>query len=98
MIAGVRARWAIGAAALWCVGLAALTLVQADGLVLAVAAISLFMVAAVALLLPRHRRLAWAVTVFAYLMVPLGAFTVGPLFIPVALLLLVACALEYGYS
>lgn len=73
-------------------------LVQADGFkVLIVVAIPLLMVLAVALLLPRHRRIAWAITVVAFLMVPLGAFTIGPFFIPVAILLLVACALDYAF-
>ncbi len=59
-------------------------------------AISLLMVVAVARLLPRHRRLAWAVTVFAFGWCPLGAFTIGPFVFPVAILLVVACALHYA--
>jgi hypothetical protein len=73
------------------------TLVQENGAkVLLVVAVPLLLVVAVALLLPRHRRLAWAVTVVVFGFVLAGAFTIGPFVYPVGVLLVVACALEYS--
>jgi len=73
------------------------TLVQVNGgWILILLAIPLLMVVAVAVLLPRHRRLAWAVTVLVFGFVLAGAFTIGPFVYPVGLLLVVACALDYA--
>lgn len=74
------------------------TLVQVNGdRVLIILAIPLLLVLAVALLLPAHRQVAWVITGFAFVFVFLGAFTIGPLVVPVAILLLVACALDYAF-
>ncbi len=69
------------------------TMFQVNGTgALLVLAVPLLVVAAVALLLPRHRRLAWTATLLLLAGCLPAMLTVGPFVLPVAVLLVVACA------
>jgi hypothetical protein len=70
------------------------TLVHGNGFkVLAPLSFPLVAVVAVAVLLPAHRRLAWAITALVLGLCLLAMLTVGVFLLPAAILLVVACSL-----
>ncbi len=74
-------------------GNSAQTLLQVNGPpVLVPLSLPFLAVVAVALLLPKHPRLAGAVTVLVLVFCLLGMLTVGVFVLPVAILLAVACS------